>query len=367
MPQLEVWQRVLVDANFEDSTHGAIGCRECHGGAAGENEKEAAHVGLITDPSRGDADACSDCHGDIAERVANSLHGSLNGYFTAFERRSDQSASSADYQSMFAARCEECHGTCGQCHVSRPASVRGGLTRGHMFFKTPSLTDNCTACHGSRVGDEFLGNNAGLDADVHWNNGMNCMACHDDMELHGDGTTPSHRYANDAGPQCEDCHADAASSSSSVQYHQFHAGTVQCQVCHSQSYKNCYQCHVELDSQGLRIPSEMDFRIGLNPEKSARHPYDYVVLRHIPIAPDTFGPWNIPLPNFSDTPTWRLATPHNIKRNTPQTESCSNCHDSLDLFLSTSYINELIGRGLMVEAEVEANSSVVVDEPPSGF
>ncbi len=328
------------------------------------NEKAAAHVGMVIDPSAGDAPACKGCHAEIAAKVQNSLHATQMGYFTAFANRSDAGADDAQYAAMFAARCESCHGTCGQCHISRPSSVRGGLTRGHTFYKTPSLTDNCTSCHGSRVGDEFLGKNAGIAEDVHWRSGMNCMACHDDIELHGDGTTPAHRYANDAGPKCPDCHADAASTTSSSIYHSSHAGTVACQVCHSMSYKNCYQCHVELETQGLQLPSEMDFRIGRNPNVTATQPYTYVLLRHIPIAPDTFEDWDIDLANFADQPTWRPATPHNIQRSTPQTASCAECHGDLDLFLTSAYLAELVDEGLMVEAEITANESVVVNEPP---
>ena len=365
MPQVEVWERVLVESAFASSTHGALGCRTCHGGPAGENEKAAAHVGVVIDPSADDAPACKGCHGDIASKVQKSLHGTQMGYFTSFAARSDAGVDDPAYAAMFADRCASCHGTCGQCHVSRPASVRGGLTRGHAFYKTPSQTDNCTACHGSRVGDEFRGQNAGLAEDVHWRSGMNCMACHDDVELHGDGTTPAHRFANSTGPKCTTCHPDADDGDSSVAEHRTHADTVSCQVCHSLSYKNCYQCHVEADSQGLRLPSEMDFRIGLNPNVTDEHPHTYVVLRHVPIAPDTFEPWDIDLPNYADAPTWRMATPHNIQKNTPQTESCANCHGSLDLFLTTDYLQDLVDQGLMVAEEIEANADLVVDEAPS--
>ena len=365
MPQVEVWERVLVNSDFANSTHGQIGCRTCHGGADGVNEKAAAHAGIVIDPTEGTATACQPCHADIITKVQNSLHTTQMGYFTAFAARSDQGAGDPKYAAMFEARCADCHGTCGQCHVSRPASVRGGLTRGHDFYKTPSLTDNCTACHGSRVGAEFRGENTGIAEDVHWRNGMNCMACHDDVELHGDGTSPDHRYANSAGPRCETCHPD--SEISSVLEHTLHGDSLSCQVCHSMPYKNCYSCHVELDSQALQFPSEIDFRIGLNPNKTTIHPYDYVVLRHVPIAPDTFEAWDIDLPNFTDEPTWRMATPHNIQKNTPQTESCNNCHGSLDLFLTTAYIQELIDSGLMVAEELEANENVVVDEPPASF
>jgi thiosulfate/3-mercaptopyruvate sulfurtransferase len=271
----------------------------------------------------------------------------------------------AGYADMFAARCASCHGTCGQCHVSRPVSVRGGLIAGHTFLKTPSQTENCTACHGSRVGNEFRGKNPGIPADAHWRlEGMNCMACHEGMELHGDGTTPDDRFANDAGPTCTGCHPGTDSPDAELSWHSTHGGKLACQVCHSVQYKNCYSCHVEIEEQALRFPSEMDFRIGRNTDPSERRPYNYVVVRHVPIAPDTFEPWDLELADYAAVPTWRMATPHNIQKNTPQTESCDTCHGSLELFLTTDYLQELVERGVMTAEEIEANANVVVDEPP---
>jgi hypothetical protein len=357
---------VIIDGTFADSTHGKLGCIACHGGKTGILEKEEAHEGMVADPSSGDAEACRECHAAVVDTVQVSLHATQAGYFTAFARRGGDPGSAA-FDGMFQSRCATCHSSCGQCHVSRPSSVGGGLTHGHTFRRSPSQTDQCTACHGSRVGDEFRGKNAGIPPDVHYLGGMNCMDCHTGTELHGDGTTPDHRYANDAGPQCVECHPDADSGESDVLQHSMHAGKLACQVCHSVSYKNCYSCHVERDSQGLRFPSEMGFRIGRNPSVTDQRPYSYVVLRHIPIAPDTFEPWDLTMPDYAGSPTWRLATPHNIQRNTPQTESCDNCHDSLDLFLTPEYITELIERGLMVEDEMEANEPVLVNETPGGL
>ncbi len=356
---------MLVSTDFASSTHGQIGCIDCHGGKEGILEKEEAHEGIVIDPSK-DGGVCEDCHAAHVETHVVSLHNTQQGYFTAFERRGGDS-SSEQFQNMFQDRCAECHSSCGQCHVSRPISVGGGLTHGHTFRPTPAQTDQCTACHGSRVGDEFRGLNEGIPADVHRLNGMTCMDCHTGMELHGDGTTPEDRYANEnAGPKCLNCHEGADSPQSDITYHSLHAGQVACQVCHSVAYKNCYSCHVELDSQGLRFPSEMDFRIGRNPQVSEARPEKFVLLRHIPIAPDTFEPWGLEMPEYDTAPTWRLATPHNIQRNTEQTESCNNCHGSLDLFLTPDYIDEQIAKGLMVQEEHQANESVLVTEPIGG-
>lgn len=356
---------MLVSADFAASTHGQISCIDCHGGQEGILEKDDAHQGMVIDPSAGNASVCQECHADIVDSYPDSLHATQQGYFTAFARRGG--TDTAGYNAMFDARCAECHGTCGQCHISRPVSVGGGLTHGHAFRREPSQTNQCTACHGSRVGDEFRGKNSGIPADVHYLSGMNCMDCHTDVELHGDGTTPDHRYANDAGPACLDCHPDAQGANSSVTHHRIHGDQVACHVCHAVTYKNCYSCHVELDSQGLRYPSEMDFRIGRNPEVTAQRPYAYLLVRHIPIAPDTFEPWGLDMPGFADTPTWRPATPHNIQRNAPQTDSCDNCHDSAELYLTPEYLDDLVDQGLMAPEELEASEPVVVTEIPGGI
>jgi hypothetical protein len=361
-----VWEKVLVSTEFADTTHGAISCIDCHGGRDGILTKEEAHEGIVIDPSAGEATACQPCHASIIPNVQASLHSTQQGYFTAFTRRGGD-VESQMFIDMFSARCAECHSSCGQCHISRPTTVGGGLTHGHMFRKSPSQTNQCTACHGSRVGDEFRGRNEGIPADVHYLSGMNCMNCHTDVELHGDGTTPLDRHSNDAGPQCLDCHPGATAPDSQIAHHVVHGDKVSCNVCHSVDYKNCYACHVERDSQGLRFPSEMGFRIGRNVDQSDRRPYNYVLVRHIPIAPDTFEPWDLEMPGYADTPTWRLATPHNIQRNTPQTESCDNCHASDELYLTTEFINGLIDSGLMVTEELEANAPVIVDEIPGGL
>jgi hypothetical protein len=360
-----VWEKVLVSTEFAASTHGEIGCIACHGGQEGVLEKEDAHEGMVIDPSEGNAAVCAECHEETVETFPSSLHATQQGYFTAYARRGGMQEE--QYFEMFEARCAECHASCGQCHVSRPASVGGGLTHGHTFRREPSQTNQCTACHGSRVGDEFRGKNEGIPADVHYLGGLNCMDCHTGMELHGDGTTPDDRFANQAGPACLECHPDVLADDTDVTEHWLHGDQVACQVCHSVTYKNCYSCHVQLDSQGLRYPSELDFRIGRNPEVTAERPYEYVLLRHIPIAPDTFEPWGLEMAEYTATPTWRMATPHNIQRNTPQTEDCGNCHDSLDLFLTADYLAELVDRGLMVPEELEANEPVLITEIPGGL
>jgi hypothetical protein len=110
-------------------------------------------------------------------------------------------------------------------------------------------------------------------------------------------------------------------------------------VCHSVTYKKCYSCHVQLSDDGAPFvktePSQMAFKIGLNPIKSEARPYKYVVVRHVPIDGQTFEYYGTdPLPNFDARPTWTYATPHDIQRKMPQNANCKSCHNNKELHLT---------------------------------
>jgi hypothetical protein len=256
--------------------------------------------------------------------------------------------------------CQECHTSCGQCHVSRPDELEGGLISGHEFRETPSMQYNCIACHGSRVGDEYLGQNEGYPADVHWTQeSMLCTECHN-VELHGSGELVSDRFSNPVTAKCEDCHQDVWTNTEGNPQHEQHLSDLSCQVCHSVGYKNCYGCHVSIDPEGLPCrtsePSVMQFEIGNNPLRSSERPYKYVVLRHVPTCSGTCDYYGLNLfTNFNDVPTWKYATPHNIQLNTPQNESCDACHDNIDIFLTEEDIRA---------EEKVANKDVIITEFP---
>ncbi|MEA3448977.1 MAG: hypothetical protein U9Q98_11120, partial [Bacteroidota bacterium] len=57
-------------------------------------------------------------------------------------------------------------------------------------------------------------------------------------------------------------------------------------------------------------------------------------VRHIPVDKDTFKSYvKNGLTNFDKLPNWKLATPHNIRRQTAQNKTCNACHGNKDLFL----------------------------------
>ncbi len=381
MAPLEPWEKVLVDAEtFPNTAHGELSCLVCHEGRQSP-DKEIAHGGMVARPSEYSEIYCNDCHPVISNMFPDSLHATQEGYWTALEARGATPENHPEVEEMFGNHCQSCHTSCGDCHVSRPYSVGSGFLSGHVFEKTPSMTNNCTACHGSRVGNEYLGKNEGIKSDVHFRQGrMKCTDCHTSHEMHGQTTGCSycheempetehlptnHRYAEDdlQFPACESCHWEAAAGTDGLSYHVMHnpEDTLSCQVCHSVEYTSCDGCHVQIsDETGNPFFTTeahyMTFMIGKNPLQSEQRPYEYVLLRHIPVTEDSYDYYaEDMLDNFNALPTWAYATPHNIQRNTPQTESCNACHGNEAIFLTADKLPE---------NELEANLPVIVETIP---
>ena len=366
MAPLEPWEKVLVDAGkFLPTEHGKIACMECHDGVQ-STDKQAAHAGLISSPSAQPDQFCAECHEDETAAYPNSLHNTQAGYWTNIDARSVPENHAA-LEEMFGNHCATCHTTCGECHVSQPKNVGGGLFTGHVFETTPPMTRSCTACHGSRVGNEFLGKNEGVPGDVHFREArMNCIKCHEGADLHGTADAslaPGHRLSGAEDPKCVDCHGKVLAGADGIEMHQQHGDTISCQVCHSVTYTSCDGCHVAISQTSGKPFFEtqatyMTFLIGRNPIQSEERPYEYVPVRHVPAATTSYEFYgeNL-LPNFDSLPTWVYATPHNIQRYTPQNQSCDMCHGgSAEMFLTGDKVKP---------EELQANASVIVEALPA--
>jgi hypothetical protein len=365
LPPLEAWEKVFVGGEFLASVHNAQNCIGCHGGVDGAQGMEASHEGVVRDPVENSDRICGVCHIDAANVTANSLHSTLNGYRTALTARGAD-FSESQLQEAFEDHCNTCHTTCGQCHISRPNFTQGGLISGHKVKRIASSKDTCEACHGARVSNEYKGKNEGVEGSVHYlEQGMACFDCHEIGDYHGDGTDYANRYDGSVAPSCLDCHPEVGSGQSEIEQHNIHVSNLDCAVCHASGpYKSCYNCHVGVDEKGLAYSktdeSQMTFKIGRNVLKSEDRPWDYVLVRHIPVVPDTFAFYGEGLlPTFENVPTWKYATPHNIQRVTPQNQSCDSCHDNPELFLMADDVDP---------QEREANAAVIVDRvPPSSW
>lgn len=373
MPPVEAWQKVFVDAVkfMEQDPHAkAANCIQCHGGQPDTEDMAVAHEGVVTDPTSTKASTeklCGACHADIAAAQTQSLHFDSHGYDTIISARlGDAPESHKVWEEARQNHCSSCHTTCGQCHISQPTSVGGGLISGHQFKATQAFTRTCTGCHGSRINAEYTGQNEGVPADVHWTQaGMPCFKCHTGDALHGMGADgkpleKTERYDGAPAPECLDCHPNVAPGKGEIEQHNIHGDKLACQVCHSVENKSCYGCHVQKNESGASFfkiePSVMGFKIGLNPKKSEDRPWNYVALRHAPIDPDNFAFYGKDaLANFDALPTWKYATPHNIQRQTPQNKTCDSCHGNADLFLSEKDLRPY---------EVEANRDVIPQQLP---
>lgn len=367
MPEVPAHEKVLVSAEYlADPNHGKASCVSCHGGDASGATRKLAHVGMNADPTKDGGKMCATCHAATVTKNENSLHRTLAGIRHSFVERSGSSTLSTPLETSFKNHCSRCHASCGDCHVRVPQAAGGGLLDKHRFRKTPSMTLVCTACHGSRVGDEYRGQNAGFAADVHYEKGMQCVSCHKGGEMHGEGAAGvTHRYQVSTAPKCANCHPDNATFKATVAHTQ-HRTTdgklkLSCQTCHSLTYKNCSSCHVKLEGgkaiYEVNAPTHeslMTFKIGYNAKPDALHPEKWVVVRHVPADPVDYKYYgdNL-LTSFDVAPTWRLATPHNIRRKTPQNASCDGCHGKRSVFL---------GPTDLASYETTANATVVVPD-----
>jgi len=380
-----------------NSVHMNQSCTDCHAGTNSGTTRAAAHVGGFDKFASATSGSCQGCHDSVAASAAAGLHTTLGGYAYILAQRGFDLTDAVSL-ARFEQQCTKCHTAdpadpdpqgqtnCGQCHVSVPDTAGGGLLAGHAFQMTPSMDNNCTACHGSRVKDEYYGQNNALlgrnkaafaadspwkDAavalapDVHKQGGYDCAFCHEAAEMHGTGHPAAEagdRYDVSTGPACEDCHTDLPSAGG------FHSGThfanMDCQICHAQPYKNCFNCHTDVTDTNVAFfkinqgdptlaarkaasstpdtvfpDALMTFRAGNNPRFGEAGQKKYAVLRHVPVDRDVFTYTGanaveglIPeagsgAPDMGSLATWKRATPHTIARQTAITSACTNCHD----------------------------------------
>ncbi|MBK8974301.1 MAG: hypothetical protein IPM29_00085 [Planctomycetes bacterium] len=395
------------------SVHNGTSCTACHGGDSAQSSRAAAH----TTGFRGITAAtdCNGCHTAIVTSAADGLHTTLAGYPAILSARGFD-LNDPTSAARFGEQCTKCHAAtndtppqtaCGQCHVSIPAPAGGGLLAGHAFQGTPSMDNNCTACHGSRVKDEFTGaNNAlltrnkpflteglpwkeaafTLQADVHYSAGMECFDCHTKDEMHGVGAPlQGDRYEVTTAPDCTDtgCHSGNLVGINAL-HRSSHLDLMSCQVCHAQPYKNCFECHTDVTAEnipfftiaggdpGANHDHLMTFRVGRNPRYTPMGSEKlYTVLRHVPVDMDTFAYTGTNqqgglLPQMGSVPTWKRATPHNILRVTAIQSACTNCHgtDYAKFWLTDAIAN---GEGWISTPyepdEQSANASILVTDP----
>ena len=115
-------------------------------------------------------------------------------------------------------------------------------------------------------------------------------------------------------------------------------------------------------------PSVLQFKIARNP-KASRPEYDFTVVRHVPVDPQTFAEWGLDLPSYTSEPTWVYTSPHNIRRVTAQTtvgegQSCfAACHNSAAARRSCCAKSDLYeADGVTRLPDYDANIGIVIPD-----
>ena len=357
----ETWESFVVNGDlFLGTVHGRYGCIGCHGGTGETALKEVAHQDMTADPSA--TGVCATCHDAEMATDGSSLHANLTGYQAVLFARTSP-PEQARLETMMENHCATCHTTtCGQCHVSRPERLGGGLVAGHVFKDRQAINATCAGCHGTRIEDEYKGHHDTVPGDVHWTEArMACSDCHIAAEFHGTLEGFAHRYDGRPIPDCgsSGCHPDVEEDDGIRQHGDDHLKNLSCQACHAADYVNCYGCHVSMEGQQPQFElesSQIGLKLGRNPLQDRYRPWKYVPVRHVPIAPDSFAYYgeNL-LPNFDASPTWKYTTPHTIQRITPQNRECNACHGNAAVFLTVADV---------AAGELSANQRVVVEMVP---
>ena len=243
----------LVDEAFVTTTHGALGCTYCHGGHADQADASAAMAFMNARPTvDGGKSVCGNCHADVVETFAVSLHSTQAGVRNAWvnrmaivdEKYNVNFAEDYFYHDGYEGQCVDCHATCGECHVigaEEPLDPVYGLIDGHNFVDGTTVESEqttCLVCHDVAITRAYTGH------DVHGPTGANmaCMDCHSVDEIHGDGTAYATMIGSGAiKAECIDCH-DRGSLEG--QWHsETHLDGATCFACHTVEYRTCENCH----------------------------------------------------------------------------------------------------------------------------
>lgn len=172
-----------------------------------------------------------------------SLHATRQGKITAYSAENG-GAEQITGIPMSELPCLKCHpGTYADGTEVDPKTYEPGCRDCHAQVGDTPPQEQCLKCHGRQGLEIKLGYR-----DVHRDAGMVCIDCHNQADMHGDGT----RYASFLEPgavhvSCDDCHTEGGEAPvpPASASHTLHGGKLDCTACHSQTVVTCFNCHFE--------------------------------------------------------------------------------------------------------------------------
>jgi len=234
----------------------------------------------------------------VPDLIATSLHGTTRGmaYFYSKEQGGFEQITGIPYDKL---GCKKCHveaDKCETCHIREAGDA------------PPAVV--CFNCH-ARQKKALL---ALKQADVHLTSGkFTCINCHDEDEVHGDGTEYNSLQEGALRIHCTDCHTDEELPEGNTA-HKVHWEDVDCAACHMNNTLVCYGCH-----------------------------FDTLVEKHKKVAYGPFNSWKFLgrgkdgkivaatiMPIISKDKTFIAFAPyfdHSVRKPDPKT-ICKECHES---------------------------------------
>jgi hypothetical protein len=210
--------RLVVDRPPE-SAHIGVGCVTCHWGDGGAVEVDAAHASVIPDPTRGDFEACRECHHDMpdvfpADRLQTPHNDVVHGH--------------------------EVNMHCGDCH----SGVAHGIDPMGGEFICPM--DVCLDCH-QELGLESEFEHCSVCHTGPHDTSIECETCHQSVKVWEEVAYAAHPVplvGKHAAAWCFDCH----------QQPEFGGLRFVCADCHVRTHEfgddDCAKCHTPADDWG---------------------------------------------------------------------------------------------------------------------
>lgn len=225
--------RLTVEPQALETPHGRIICTTCHYGNETTEDMQASHLGMITDPTQGDAHLCVACHSALPEEFPQ------DRLRTPHDRVTHGKLSDVS--------CSDCHGAVGHGFDPVTGDVicpMGVCLDCHQSRQLDSELGDCDACH--------LPAHAPVPA-------MECNACHQSTEAWAEVEAAMHPLAligGHAEARCLDCHQRLSPTVDT-----------QCADCHqppgdSHYGATCEQCHTPASFQEAQLPDHPVALIG---------------------------------------------------------------------------------------------------------
>jgi hypothetical protein len=182
----------------------------------------------------------------VARKVAqkdcfykSSLHYTANGmgYWYDKKRGGLEVLTGIPYNKL---GCKNCHAAgCDRCH--KVVEKKKDCVVMKYSTRAAAKQAMCLKCHG-RERAMIRINHKNKQEDVHLKQGMSCMGCHSQREMHGDGVEyKSLKQPGAMDTRCEKCHESIKPTES----HTVHKKKVDCKACHLRHVVSCTNCHFD--------------------------------------------------------------------------------------------------------------------------